>query len=760
MPKHSNIQLTDIQKYFPYVSKLTAWQEDAISSILNGNDTLVIFSTGGDKSICYQYPAIVNSGLTVVVSPLISWLGDQVFITNRLIKKSYEDTWTKPAVCIHGSSSRYSNNDSVIESSLRIFQNVEEGRYKMLYLSPDIFMSPITIRWLKRMDQKRDLSLIVLDEVHHMTMWGLSIRTDYLKLDRFRSNFDIKAPIAAFAADANKNTRAEVLKLLAFNNPTIIEENTSRNNLEIKIENFSPEYGSHEEELSEAKRYKSLLKNLYDENGRGIIYCSTQESVDILFKRLKIEGLLVSEYHAGMETGARHENIIEFAEGRTNIMVATSAFGMNMDIPDIRFVYHYNVPQNIECYYQEISCAGRDGDPACCRLFYMKRDTEIFWDEIFDNENQDADDKELNYLLKRLKEYRLIKMQRLCIEAAEKEDPTEYILNTIQDYLAGSWSDTITDVAKVSMRRIRCYLKNIDFLYMNETLVCSAIRDGRYVSGEKTVVEVPENKFVSFVVDNKLDYFDMMVYDAVCTFFSFEKRTFRIIDILRILSGMRDPFLKNTSGDEKRTHDIGYEIAQSIDRLMRTNIEINVSYDCMWYAGKNKMIKTLKGSLLSVKEEDRGQYSICCESPLYTYAMDYTNGQFRSVRREILRNCLQNSKENLVLTHLLVRRVIIEKSHNEEAIKNWHIRLYNRNNGRRKMDVYSYIRLSPDDYQYSAGFEKRMKTLQNKVDTILLNFEHEHLIERYEFMSSIENFPAEEVSVVFTYVNLENDCTI
>src|SRR5438270_8970875 len=330
-----------LEKYFGFREFLDA-QEEVITAIAGGADALVVMPTGGGKSLCYQLPALLREGATVVVSPLIALMKDQV---DALRARDLPATFINSSIDFEEQKARIAG--------------VRRGEFKLVYVAPERFRSNFFVEALR----STNVSLFAVDEAHCVSTWGHDFRPDYLRLKSAIAEIG-RPQVAALTATATPDVRADIIEQLGLVEPRAFVSGFDRPNLSINVVNTQKE----REKIALVRELAATA------GGSGIIYSSTRKSVEQVAARLREARLSVVAYHAGMEDAERVRAQEEFMTGAKQMIVATNAFGMGIDKPDIRFVAHYHLPGSIEAYYQEIGRAGRDGLPASCVLLFNYAD--------------------------------------------------------------------------------------------------------------------------------------------------------------------------------------------------------------------------------------------------------------------------------------------------------------------------------------------------------------------------------------------------
>lgn len=320
-------------------------QRDVIQNVLDGRDTVAVMPTGGGKSICYQIPALIMGGLTVVVSPLIALMQDQVSQLESL-----------------GIQAVFLNSAQESDDYFDTCRKIRSGKIKLLYVSPERLSSQRMQDLLH--SENVNVDCITIDEAHCISEWGHDFRPDYMEIASVREQFP-RAVCLALTATATKVVQNDIARHLKMESPSILVSSFNRPNLFLEVKRKSNAVLQISEYLSERK------------DQSGIIYCMSRKHVDALFEKLCAMGFSVAKYHAGLSDAARNQSQNDFIKGRVNIMIATVAFGMGINKPDVRFVIHYDLPKSIEQYYQEIGRAGRDGLPSSTLLLYSPADINM-----------------------------------------------------------------------------------------------------------------------------------------------------------------------------------------------------------------------------------------------------------------------------------------------------------------------------------------------------------------------------------------------
>lgn len=332
-----------LQKFYGY-EDFRPGQKKVVESLLNKNDTVVIMPTGAGKSICFQIPALLFEGVTLVISPLISLMKDQVDSLRQL-----------------GIAAVYINSSVSKAQLYKDLQDISAGFYKIIYIAPE----RLTSEYLPDSFKNLNISMVAVDEAHCLSQWGHDFRPSYRNILNFTNSLRIKPIISAFTATATPEVKTDIINLLGLKQPNVFVTGFDRPNLY-----FSVLRGEVKD-----KFVIDYVKKHQDE--AGIIYVGTRKDVDALQVLLEIKGIKAGRYHAGMTDEERNQMQEDFLYDNLSVMVATNAFGMGIDKPNVRYVIHYNMPKNMEAYYQEAGRAGRDGLSGNCILLYSPQDTQL-----------------------------------------------------------------------------------------------------------------------------------------------------------------------------------------------------------------------------------------------------------------------------------------------------------------------------------------------------------------------------------------------
>ena len=386
-----------LKQYFGYDS-FREGQEELINSILDSRDVLGIMPTGSGKSLCFQMPALMLPGITLVISPLISLMKDQVASLNQA-----------------GIHAAYLNSSLTYNQYRKALEYAKEGRYPIIYVAPERLLTEEFLEFALN----TEISMIAVDEAHCVSQWGQDFRPSYLKIVEFIEKLPRRPIVSAFTATATKEVREDVTAILGLQNPLVVTTGYDRPNLYLGVQTPKDKYAT--------------MRNFIERHpGQfGIVYCATRKFVEEICERLEQDGFSTTRYHAGLSDAERRSNQDDFIYDRKMIMVATNAFGMGIDKSNVRYVIHYNMPKNLESYYQEVGRCSRDGEPGECILLYSGQD--VITNRFFIENNQDNEelDEETRQIVMARDRERLKKMTFYCFT---NDCLRDYILKYFGEY--------------------------------------------------------------------------------------------------------------------------------------------------------------------------------------------------------------------------------------------------------------------------------------------------------------------------------------
>lgn len=408
-----------LKQYFGYDS-FREGQAKLIDSALEGRDVLGIMPTGAGKSLCFQVPALMMEGITLVISPLISLMKDQVGALNQA-----------------GIHAAFLNSSLTVNQYYKALSLASKNQYKIIYVAPERLMTEEFLSFVSKVD----ISIIAIDEAHCVSQWGQDFRPSYLKIGEFIEILPKRPVICAYTATATKEVKKDIIEFLMLEEPTVVTTGFDRKNLHFAVRKPKNKYKEVKDYISDHRK------------DSGIIYCLTRKLVEEVYENLINDGIKAAKYHGGLLDKERQDNQDNFIYDRALVMVATNAFGMGIDKSNVRFVIHYNMPRNMENYYQEAGRAGRDGELAECILLYGGQDVitnQFFIEHEFEEDELTPDVRAL------VRERDREKLKKMTFYCFTNECLRGYILRYFGEYLGnycGNCSNCLTQFEEVDITK-------------------------------------------------------------------------------------------------------------------------------------------------------------------------------------------------------------------------------------------------------------------------------------------------------------------
>lgn len=632
-------------------------QAEVIRHILSGRDMLAIIPTGGGKSACYQVPAMYLPGITLVVSPLKALMEDQVAKLNHA---------GFPAACLSSDviinkddlyRSRDDDGKAILQKRGRLYADIYRDRetgyqnYKLLYVTPERLLDKRFLRFARRVE----ISMIAVDEAHCVSQWGYGFRPSYLEIFQLMERIGYHPIIAAFTATATPVVQEDIAYLLNMRkyqgSYLVVGEPVAREKLRFSVRQFS----------SDREKLAALLAALRQRPVQcGYVFCARTKDVNKVYQYLRKKHINATRYFADLDQEPELEpgeskaaNFQSFLDSRTPVMVCTNALGMGIDKADVRFAFHYNMPPCLENYYQEAGRAGRDGKGADCVLFYTPSDEHVCQKLTRPVEKLSPDEFERYW---GLAEDRLREMVRYAERGSGKT--SQALQEEILSYLRRDASETVAQAKQLREQTRKRLTEEGDVLYVNCTRAAHALREGEM----EKVLKGDEGEEVSYqITEEKPDYFDLMIADAVYTLMVHRVTPIRAKGVMALLSGDRGLLLR----PERRE-----EVDARIRKMMRARIKVHWThaYDVVYDPPHNER----SGAFLPLWEEKDGfGYDPRALPPLYELA-EVLGGQFFSLPLRQLHiaapsaggeadkgvlKYLAASRPNLSMTHYLLLHV-------------------------------------------------------------------------------------------------------
>lgn len=500
-----------LNKYYGYKS-FKEGQYEIITNILMGRDSFCLLPTGGGKSLCYQIPAVILKGLTLVISPLIALMKDQVDNLNE-----------------NGIVAEYINSTQRLEEIDKILLKCIEGNVKLLYISPERLEN----EFFKRKLRSLNISQIAIDEAHCVSIWGHDFRKSYSEISPFINSLKDRPVVTAFTATATNVVKDDVMKLLDIRNPYVFIGSFDRENLSISV---------HVEE-DKLEFIKDIIRSKEGES--GIIYCSTRKEVDGLFNYLKDLGYDICKYHGGLKDEEKNYYQEEFLNENKNVMIATNAFGMGIDKSNVRYIVHFTLPKNIESYYQEIGRAGRDGEESQCYLFYNRADIRTLEYLIYTTVVNDR------------KEIEIMKLQSMIDLAECKDCYRAFILNYFGEKRVREFCNSCSNCLKNEELRdytietqkiLSCVYRTRERYGISVLIDClrgmtgpKIVNDGLNKLTTYGIMRDYSSKFIRDLIKTLIDYGYVGLKEGTYSMLKLNERSFKVLKSdLKVLCKLSD----------------------------------------------------------------------------------------------------------------------------------------------------------------------------------------------------------------------------